>query len=108
MHDLFAKPIFERLNIGGQEKVSTKLGISLSLILHLVLITAIAMSSIQIFSFQRYTKSERTEYGENNEVRLPIRNELANLAFRATDIRRKEGSVDERYAEWKVRLTTSK
>ena len=39
---------------------------------------------------------------------MPIRDVLTNLAFRATDIRRKEGSVDERFAEWKVRLVTSK
>ena len=76
--------------------------------MHLVLITEITMSSIQIFGFKRYSKSERTEYGENNGFSLPIRDELTNLAFRATDIRRKEGSVDERFAEWKVRLTTSR
>ena len=84
--------------------MQTKIGGCFGLLIRVVLIYAIAMSTIQILSFQRFTKSEKIEYGDAANVTLDIRENLANMAFRATDIKKKEYNVSPKIASWKVRL----
>ena len=66
--------------------MQTKIGGCFGLLIRVVLIYAIVMSTIQILSFQRFTKSEKIGYGDAARERLDIREHLANMAFRATDI----------------------
>ena len=104
--DMFAQPVTS-FNIHGHEKVQTKVGGCFGLFLRIVLIYAIGMSTVQILSYKRFTKGEKIEYGDAATERLDFREQLANMAFRATDVKKKLNNIDPKIAKWKVRLVTS-
>ena len=88
----------------GHEKISSKYGACFSLLLYTILVYSVLLSSTQIMSHERFSKSEKLEYGDAVGVHLDFTEQAANLAFRATDVKRKEVNVDPKIASWKARI----